>query len=154
MRRFDRESLIGFVNAQTFQQPTGLEILKPEGDLLLVAYPEIKSVCFVRDFEGYREPVESKLFQTRPKMEGLWLRMKFRDGDVLDGILANNLLQLDPQGFSFTPPEPYSNNQRMFVPRDALLSIEVLSVVGSRLKKATAKRLAKPDAPAQPGLFE
>jgi hypothetical protein len=154
VRRFDREALAGFVSVHSYQQPSGIELLKPEGDVLLVAYSEIKSVCFVRDFEGTREPLEAKLFHTRPKMEGLWVRMKFRDGDLLDGMVSNNLLLLDPQGFTFTPPEPYSNNQRVFVPREALISIEVLSVVGSPLRKASAKGRTTLDRTAQPGLFE
>jgi hypothetical protein len=155
VRRFDREPLTGFVSTHTYQQPSGIELLKPEGDLTVVSYSEIKTVCFVRDFDGFREPLEARLFQTRPKMEGLWVRMKFRDGDVLDGILPNNLLLLDRQGFTFTPPEPYSNNQRVFVPREALLTIEVLSVVGSALRKVPAGRRVKAvDAAAQPGLFE
>ncbi len=154
IRRFDRDPLTGFVSLLTFQQPSGIELLKPTGDLTQVPYGEIKSVCFVRDFEGAREPLDAKLFQTRPKMEGLWIRMKFRDGELLDGVLANNLLSLDAQGFTFTPPEPYSNNQRVFVPREALASIEVLSVVGSALRKMPARGRAKPDATSQPGLFE
>ena len=154
VRRFDRETLTGFVSLHSYQQPTGIELLKPEGDVALVPYSEIKSVCFVRNFDGFREPLEAKLFQTRPKMEGLWMRMKFRDGDLLDGIVPNNLLLMEPQGFTFTPPEPYSNNQRVFVPREALESVQVLSVVGSALRKGVAKRAARPDAVSQPGLFE
>lgn len=154
MRRFDREALIGFVGLQTFCQPSGIELLKPEGDVTIVPYSEIKTVCFVRDFDAAREPLEGKLFLTRPKMEGLWARMQFRDGQLLDGILTNNLLLLDSQGFTFTPPEPYSNNQRVFVPREALLTMEILSVVGGPLGKMQSRRRVKPDAPVQPGLFE
>ncbi len=78
--------------------------------------------------------------------------MTFRDGDLLDGVLTNNLLLLDPQGYMVTPPEAYSNNQRIFVPRSALESIQVLAVVGGPLRKA-GKRKVKPDL-AQGGLFE
>ncbi len=154
VRRFDREPLTGFVSAHAYQQPTGIELLRPDGDVAAIAYGEIKSVCFVKDFEGAREPIEARLFQTRPKMEGLWVRMKFRDGDLLDGILPNNLLVVDAQGYTVTPPEPYSNNQKMFVPREALLSIQVLSVVGSPLRKAPSKPRIKPDVAAQPRLFD
>ena len=31
--------------------------------------------------------------------------MKFRDQELMDGILANNLLQLEPYGFTVTPPD-------------------------------------------------
>jgi hypothetical protein len=153
VRRFDREPLSGFVSTLTYQQPTGVELLKQDGQIALVSYSEIKFVCFVKEFENSRELLEGGVFQTRPKMEGLWIRMKFRDGEVLDGVLPNNLLQLDPWGYTVTPPEPYANHQRIFVPREALDSIQVLGVVGSPLRKAASKR-AKPDTTAQPGLFE
>jgi hypothetical protein len=49
-----------------------------------------------------------------------------------------------------TPPDPFGNQQRIFVPRTSLASVEVLGVVGSPLKK----RKAKPAAKDQIGLFE
>ena len=76
--------------------------------------------------------------------------MQLRDGEVLDGILSNNLLQLAPEGFSVTPPDAYSNNQKLFVPRAALAEIKVLGVVGSPL----TRRKPKPVVPDQIGLFE
>ena len=83
-------------------------------------------------------------------MDGLWVRMRFRDEEVMDGILPNNLLQLEPYGFTVTPPEPYSNNQRVFVPRAALAELQVLGVVGS----PCGPRKAKPVAKEQIGLFD
>ena len=68
--------------------------------------------------------------------------MLFRDNDLMEGIVPNNLLQIDPYGFSFVPPDPFSNNQRIFVPREALRDIHVLGVVGgkgARTKKAETK---------------
>jgi len=69
-------------------------------------------------------------------MEGLWVRMLFRDNDLMEGILPNNLLQIDPYGFAFVPPDPFSNNQRIFVPREALRDIHVLGVVGGNATKS------------------
>jgi hypothetical protein len=60
--------------------------------------------------------------------------MVFRDQEVLDGILPNDLLSAGVSGFVVTPPEPDGNNQRVFVPRQALKSIQVLGVVGSPLR--------------------
>lgn len=148
MRRFDRENLTGFVNPFSYLQPAALELLKPDGTLLLLPYDEVKSVCFVKDFEAEAE--SRRIFMTRPKLEGLWVRMLFRDGEVLDGILPNNLLAWDVAGFTVTPPEPDSNNQRVFVPRPALKSIQVLGVVGSPLRAKRKKAAAPPD---QPTLF-
>ena len=38
------------------------------------------------------DPEPSRVFLNRPKQEGLWVRMVFLDGEVMDGILPNNLL--------------------------------------------------------------
>ena len=150
IRRFDREPLTGFVNAQSYLQPQGVELLTPGGACLVVPYSEIKVVCFVRDFGSVESTQEKKVFNTRPKTDGLWVRMELRDGEVLDGILSNNLLQLTPEGFTVTPPDAYSNNQKLFVPRAALSQLNVLGVVGSPL----TRRKPKPAPEGQIGLFE
>ena len=113
------------------------------GSVSMVPYDEVKLVCFVRDFQQGEPRKELRLFTTRPKLEGLWLRMYFRDGDAMDGILSNNLLQLDSFGFSVVPPDPGFQNQRIFVPRAALSRMEVLGVVGSPL----ARRQNEGDGP-------
>src|SRR5258708_21878380 len=84
-----------------------------------------------------------RLLATGMKVEGLWGRMRFRDGDVMDGMLANNLLQLEQYGFSVVPPDPGFQNQRVFVPKAALLAIEVLGVVGSALLMRKPKPVPK-----------
>jgi len=150
IRRFDREPLTGFVNPQGYLQPAGVELMKPDGTLAMVPYQEIKTVSFVRDFDATEAPPERLVFHSRPKMDGLWVRMRFRDGEIMDGILSNNLLQLEPYGFTFIPPEPYSNNQRIFSPRVALSEFHVLGVVGSPLSRRRRKEVPK----EQIGLFE
>jgi Family of unknown function (DUF6982) len=149
IRRYDREALAGYVNPVSYLQPTGVELLSAEGNISTVPYQEIKAISFVRDFDSGDEP-ERRVFQTRPKMEGLWVRFAFRDGDVMEGIMPNNLLQLEHYGFSANPPDPYSNTQRIFVPRTSVKSVEVLGVVGSPLKRRKPKAAAK----EQIGLFE
>lgn len=148
VRRFDRENLTGFVNIFSYLQPNAIELLTPEGALVLLPYDEVRSVCFVKDFEAEAE--SRRVFMTRPKLEGLWVRMMFRDGEILDGILPNNLLAWEVSGFTVTPPEPDANNQRVFVPRSALKSIQVLGVVGSPLRP---KRRKAGPASDQPTLF-
>jgi hypothetical protein len=148
--RFDRDTLPGFVNTQTYLLPAGLELLTADGSVQLVAYEEIKLVSFVRDFDQEEPRRELRLFTTRPKLEGLWIRMRFRDGDAMDGILPNNLLQIEAYGFSVVPPDPGFQNQRLFVPKAALSSIQVLGVVGSPLRT----RRAKPPSKQQIEMFE
>ena len=148
IQRFDKEALSGYVNPQSFLQLTGIELLSAQGNVTTVPYAEIKTLSFVRDFENL--PDNRRVFNTRPKMEGLWVSFEFRDGDLMEGVMPNNLLPVEPHGFTIIPPDPYSNQQRIFIPRLALRAVEVLGVVGSPLKKRKPKAAAK----EQIGLFE
>jgi len=148
IRRYQREALAGYVNPASFLQPAGVEMLSEEGKVTVVPYPEIKSVAFVREFSD--EEPERRVFFTRPKMAGLWVSLKYRDGEVIEGILPNNLLQRDEHGFMIVPPDPSGRQQRVFIPRAALVSAEVLGVVGSPLRKRKAQTAAKEQIP----LFE
>lgn len=150
--RFDRESMAGFVQTQSWLGPSGIELLTPAGAVAIAPYADIKCVCYVRDWEadGWRQ--ERRLFGSRPKTEGLWVRALFRDNDFLEGVLPNDLLQMAPQGWLIAPPDAFSNNQRVFVPREAVKELKVMGVVGSQAHARRAKAAAK--AEAQIGLFE
>jgi hypothetical protein len=149
--RFDREELSGFVNPQTYLSDQGLELLTTVGTIVIVPFGEVKTVSFVRDFDQGEPRRELRQFTTRPKMEGLWVRLRFRDEDSMDGLLSNNLLQLEPYGFTLVPPDPGFHNQRVFVPRAALTEVQVLGVVGSPLRKG---RKPKPTPPEQISMFD
>lgn len=148
IRRYDKEPLAGYVNPVSCLQSAGVELLSAEGNVSSIPYEDIKSISFVRDFDC-RE-ADRRVFNTRPRIEGLWMSFQFRDGEVMEGVMSNNLLQMEHYGFTVIPPDPSSNNQRIFIPRASLRSVEVLGVVGSPLKK----RKAKPVAKEQIGLFD
>jgi len=149
IRRFEKESLAGYVNPVSYLQITGIELLTAQGNVTVVPYPEVKLVAFVRDLENAAE-AGRQLFQNRPKMEGLWVSFEYRDGEVMEGVMPNNLLQIDMHGFTVIPPDPFGNTPRLFIPRRALRAVQVLGVVGSPLKK----RRARPVPKEQIGLFE
>jgi hypothetical protein len=59
---------------------------------------------------------------------------------------------MEPAGLTFVPPDPTFQNQRIFVPRQALAAVEVLGVIGSPLR-GRAKPPAK-DKDDQLKMFE
>ena len=132
--RFDREPVQGFVQSPETQQDV-LEVLRADGSLLKIPVSETKAICFVRDFEDGETWKKHRQFSARPKMGGLWVRLKFRDGDWLEGIVPNNLLHLEAAGFGLVLPDPTFQNQRIWVPRSALEGVEVLGVIGSPLRR-------------------
>jgi hypothetical protein len=150
VERFDRETLKGYVNPQTWLTDSGLELLSTAGEAIKVPYDQVKLIEFVRDLDGEGLARERWRFASRPKTEGLWVRFAFKDGDELDGLLANKLLELDPHGFLVTPPDPFSNAQKIFVPRAALADVKVLGVIGGRGRR----RRPAPPPKEQIKLFE
>jgi hypothetical protein len=148
VRKMSRDTMSGYVSPTSFVSEGRLELLNTSGNLVFIDLSEIKSVYFVRDFNE-PDSVSRKTFTTRPRTEGLWVRLKFRDNDVIEGIMPNDLTQVPPQGYLLTPPDTRGNTQRIFVPRSALNQLTVLSVIGGLQGR---RRPAKDEA-AQPQLF-
>ncbi len=147
--RFDRAAVKGFINPQTWLGKDGIEVLTPDGSLARVPYKEVRYVCFVRDFDQQETRREMRVFLNRPKMSGLWVRLRLRDGEALEGVMTNDPLGWEPEGFSLVPPDPNYQNQRLFVPRAAISEMRVLGVIGG----AARKRSRKPEPGGQLEMF-
>ncbi|HEV2960789.1 MAG TPA: hypothetical protein VG649_03120 [Candidatus Angelobacter sp.] len=137
VRKLGRDSAGGYVSPNYIADGK-LELLNPSGKVVMIDLREIKSVDFVRDFNDAGSPTR-KTFTTRPRTEGLWVRLKFIDNDVVEGMMPNDLNQVSPEGYLITPPDTRGNIQRIFVPKTALEEISVLAVIGhpqARRKRA------------------
>jgi hypothetical protein len=133
--RFDRKPLRGFIDPQSSLQTDGIELLTAAGAIAKLPYREVKALCFVRDFDSGPVWKENRVFTVRPKTEGVWVRLLFEDGDTMEGVIPNNLLAVEPHGFTIAAPDPGFQNQRIFVPRQALRQVQVVGVIGSPLRK-------------------
>jgi hypothetical protein len=134
VRKMDRDSVNGYVAPAQYVHDGKLELLNTAGNVVGIDLEDIKGVYFVREF-GEPEPVGRKTFTTRPRTEGLWVRLRFKDNEILEGIMANDLSQSLPEGFLITPPDLRANTQRIFVPRSALESLTVLAVIGATRRR-------------------
>jgi hypothetical protein len=149
VRKHDRDTLNGHVSPSNFVVDGKLELLNLGGNVVAIDLTEIKVVYFVREFSD-SDLMVRKTFTTRPRTEGLWVRLYFKDNDIIEGILPNDLTQNPPEGFLLNPPDLRSNTQRVFVPRSALTSVTVLAVIGSANRR---RRGGQPDT-RQVTLFE
>jgi hypothetical protein len=134
VRKLDRDSLTGYVAGSNFVADDKLELLTQSGKVIFIDLREVKGVYFVRDF-GDTESLGRKTFTTRPRSEGLWIRIEFVDNDVLEGLMPNDLTMLTGEGYLIIPPDTRSNTQRIFVPRAAVSSFTVLSVIGGAVRR-------------------
>jgi len=130
VRKVDRDSVPGYVAPANFIREGKLELLNTAGNVVAIDLRDIKIVYFVRDF-GDSESLGRKTFITRPRTEGLWVRLKFKDNETLEGMMPNDLSLNTTDGFLINPPDLRTNVQRMFVPRSALESLTVLAVIGA-----------------------
>jgi hypothetical protein len=148
VRKMDRDSVQGYVAAGEFLVGGKVEVLNTAGNVVLIDLAEIKGVYFVRDFADSNS-LQRKTFTTRPRVEGLWVRVRFRDAETLEGLMANDLTLVRAEGFFLNPPDTRGNVQRIFVPRPALSALTILAVIGS----AARRRRQAEDADQTPLLF-
>jgi len=143
----DKKTLRGYLSPTRLGQADPIDVLTPEGEHESIPLARIRSIYFVRDFASDFEP-ERKAFLSRPKLDGLWVRLRYLDSETLEGVIPNDLLSLLDNGIQITPPDLNSSTDRIFVPRSALAEVTVLGGVG-----ITKRKPADDAAAAQPRLF-
>lgn len=156
VRKFSRDWFAGYAGLDIGQQKAELEILDLSGKVVRLAWDQVKWICYVRDFPASGadpanpERLMRKRFALRPRTAGLWLRLTFMDGDELEGLAANDRTLVDGAGLLLTPPDTRSSTQRIYVPRQAIEALEVLSLIGAagRKRGEAARRIEE-----QPELF-
>ncbi|ADW68549.1 hypothetical protein AciX9_1496 [Granulicella tundricola MP5ACTX9] len=141
--------LMGIVSGMETGLPV-IELLDLSGRLETLALDEVRHVAYVRDFNLDNavdpENLVRRTFLARPRTEGLWVRIQFAGGDVLEGLaaldigLADGLLE--DRGVYLIPPDIRSNTQRLFVPRAAMTQLQVLGVVTTPSKPARVVKVA------------
>jgi hypothetical protein len=168
VRRFTGDTLpgylplAGFVRNRATQHPpqNSIDLLDLEGRVIPLPLNDIKHISYVRDFNladtANPERLTRRTFLARPRTEGLWLRMTFRFGDLLEGLAPTDTGLLDDlindAGLQITPPDTRSNTQRIYVPRTSLTSLQLIAVITSPSKR---KPLPADSVPSmQEDLFE
>jgi hypothetical protein len=151
VRRFSRDWLGGYAPSTFAADAAALEILDQGGKIVRMEWSTVKWVCYVRDLnlpgadQTNPERLLHKRFTIRPRTAGLWLRMTLLDGEELEGLASNDRTLVDGAGLLLTPPDLRSNTQRIFVPRSAIQTLEVVSLIGAGRRR--------PGAAEQPELF-
>jgi hypothetical protein len=155
VRKFSREWYAGYAGAAFGQESPALEVLDLSGKVLTIGWETVKWVCYIRDFSSSSdlanpERLLQKKFTVRPRAAGLWLRMSLNDGDELEGIASNDKSLVSGAGLLVTPPDTRSNTQRIYIPRQAIQSLEVVGLIGAVGRK---RRQEADRAEGQPELF-
>lgn len=152
-RKYSRDWLAGYLPASGFAHEGRLEMLDLDGKVIELAVEDLKWICYVRDFNSGElnnpERLLRKTFAGRPRGEGLFVRARLRDGDLVEGLAGNDVSLVSSDGIFLTPPDLRSNTQRIWIPKTSLEELDVVAVIGVAKKKPQVE----PEPVAQEKLF-
>jgi hypothetical protein len=137
VRRFSGVVTPGYLPPANLIHGQQVDLLDLDGRVIPLPINDIKMISFVRDFnladKNNPERILRKTFLARPRSEGLWVRLTFRDGDLLEGLAPVDISFIDSiqadAGLQISPPDTRSNTQRIYVPRAALSEAELVAVI-------------------------
>jgi hypothetical protein len=154
LRKFSRDWVAGYLPAEGFAHKGLVEMLDLDGKVAQFAVEDLKWICYVRDFNSGElnnpERLLRKTFSGRPRGEGLFVRVRLKDGDLIEGLAANDVSLVASDGLFLTPPDLRSNTQRLWLPRTSFEELEVVAVIGAVKKKAV---VSEAEESAQEKLF-
>lgn len=87
-----------------------------------------KAVFYVRSFEGDAQHKEVRFYKRAPLVHGLWIRIEFLDGEVMEGLVDNAVDFIVDRGFFVRPTDPAGNNRLAYVPKRSLRDCHVLGL--------------------------
>lgn len=155
LRKLTRDWVAGYLTSDAFVHEGRVELLDLAGKIMTLDLSDLKWICFVRDFNSGEannpERLLRKTFTGRPRSEGIFLRLKLTDGDMIEGLSANDLSFVSGEGLFLTPPDTRSNTQRLWIPRASLAEFEVIAVIGNAAKKKAP--VSTPQPTTQETLF-
>jgi len=146
VRRFSGDTLPGYLPSTAIVQDQKIDLLDLAGRLIPLQINDIKTISYVRDFNladmVNPERLTRRAFLARPRSEGLWLRLTFRTGELLEGLVPTDRSLLDAlvedAGLFLTPPDTRSNTQRIYVPRSAVSEVQLLAVITTPSRRPSA----------------
>jgi hypothetical protein len=164
VRRFTGDVVPGYLPASSIVRgQAAVDLLDLSGRVVSLSLTDIKTISYVRDFNLNDsinpERLSRRTFLARPRSEGLWVRLAFRSGEVLEGLAPTDLRLLDAMqqdaGLYLIPPDTRANTQQLFVPRSAIVELSVLGVITapSRRRPGTSEGDGARPLPLQSELF-
>lgn len=87
-----------------------------------------KAVFYVKDFKGDPDHRDLRFYRGAPIVHGVWIRLEFNDGELIEGLVHNTIRFLVDPGFFIRPTDPKSNNRLVFVVKSWLKECRILGL--------------------------
>lgn len=108
--------------------PEQIELELINGERASIDLKSAKALFFVKEFEGQPHYSDLRFFRRTPEFAGLWVRVRFHDDELAEGLVQNSLDFLLNRGFLMKPSDPRSNNRFIYALKSALTGFEVLGL--------------------------
>jgi hypothetical protein len=93
-----------------------------------VSTKDAKAVFFVKTFDGDLRHRALHFHEHAPTVPGLWVRVYFYDGEMIEGIISNTRDFVLETGFFLRPTDPNGNNRLVYVLKAGLKDFHVLGM--------------------------
>lgn len=87
----------------------------------------VKAIFFVKSFEGKWHD-DLRFHDHLPAPDCLWVRVTFNDGEIIEGLIANDENFVIHTGFYMAPIDPEGNNWLIYVLKNKLKQLQVLGL--------------------------
>jgi hypothetical protein len=98
------------------------------GEMEDVSTKDAKAVFFVKTFDGDLRHRALHFHEHAPTVPGLWVRVYFYDGEMIEGIISNTKDFVLEAGFFLRPTDPNGNNRLVYVLKAGLKDFHVLGM--------------------------
>jgi hypothetical protein len=105
-----------------FPNKTSFHLNCLDGKLEKIDFEQLKSVFFVKDFEGNKD--YKKKYDDEIHAAGRKIAVDFNDGESMIGYVLG--YSPDRNGFFMTPADSMGNNERVFIVKSATKDIKFL----------------------------
>ncbi|MGH9606113.1 MAG: DUF6982 domain-containing protein [Terracidiphilus sp.] len=89
---------------------------------------DVAALFYVKSFDGKPEHKDLNFHSHEPTVDGIWMRLEFGSGEVMEGLVCNSLSYLMDPGFFLLPTDPESNNKLVYVMKKSLVDHRVLGI--------------------------
>ena len=88
----------------------------------------VTALYYVKNFDGNPEHKDLNFHSHEPTVDGVWMRLEFASGEVMEGLVHNTMRYLIDPGFFLLPTDPESNNKLVYVTKKSLVDHRVLGI--------------------------
>jgi hypothetical protein len=106
-----------------------IQVRRLESDIVEeISIRDVKAIFYVNSFRGDSNHKELIFYSRAPIVHGIWMRVQFLDGEIIEGIVYNSLRYLVDPGFFLFPTDPDGNNKLVYVVKSWLADHRILGV--------------------------